>query len=74
MQMTKQEILANIKALPVNEQFELATNVLEELALSGEIPVSETTKRVLDNRIKEADKNPESLIPSHKLFDDLADG
>jgi hypothetical protein len=72
--MTNQEILANIKALPVNEQFELATNVLEELALSGEIPVSETTKRVLDDRIKEADKNPESLIPSHDLFDDLADG
>ena len=70
--MTNQEILANIKALPLNEQFELATNVLDELALSGGIPVSERTKRVLDDRIKEADENPEALIPSQEFFDDLA--
>ena len=69
--MSHQELLSTIQSLPPSQQLELANTILDRLAESGSWPLSDEMKQILDQRVKNADENPESLVPAEKVFADL---
>jgi putative addiction module component (TIGR02574 family) len=69
--MTDRELLSTIQSLPPSKQLELANTILDRLAESGTWPISDEMKCILDQRVKNANENPESLVPAEKVFADL---
>ncbi len=69
--MTNQELLSAIQMLAPSQQLELANTILDRLAESGSWPLSDEMKHILDQRVKNAEKYPESLVPAEKVFADL---
>ena len=65
-----ESIPQEILNLPVAERIALATSLWESVA-DDAIELSDEHKRILDERIAEADANPESLIPAEDVFRDL---
>ena len=65
-----ESIPQEILNLPVAERIALATSLWESVA-DDAIELSDEHKRILDERIAEADANPESLIPAENVFRDL---
>lgn len=65
-----ESIPQEILNLPVAERIALATSLWESVA-DDAIELSNEHKRILDERIAEADANPESLIPAEDVFRDL---
>lgn len=56
--MSHQDILATIKSLPKDEQYAIATSILDQLTDVGCLPVSNAMKAELERREKEFDENP----------------
>jgi|GEM_PF-3323527 len=71
--MAQTELLLTIQSLPAEEQYKLASTVLEGLGRSGRLPLSEEARRLLDQRLDAADRFPEQLIAADKVFDELTD-
>jgi putative addiction module component (TIGR02574 family) len=69
--MTNQELLSTIRSLSASQQLELANSILDGLAESGTWPIDDELRQILDERAKNADDNPESLIPAENAFADL---
>lgn len=69
--MTNHELLSAIETLPPTQQLELANTILDRLAESGTLPISDKMKRVLDQRAEHADDAPDSLRPAEKVFGNL---
>ena len=69
--MTHSELLNSLQSLPAEEQFAIATQVLDGLQRDGRLPLSDEVKRLLDERLQEADEHPERLIPAEQVFDEL---
>ena len=69
--MTNQELLSTIQSLPPSQQLELANTILDTLAETGNWPIGEEMKSILDQRAKNAEENPETLVPAEKVFADL---
>ncbi len=69
--MTNQQMLTQLRGLPSEDQYKIAVTILDELAVKGQLPLSEAARNLLDERIEEADKNPDSLIPAKDVFDEL---
>ena len=62
----------DIRNLSVADRIELATKIWESVAEdNASVGLSEEHKRIIDERIREADENPESLISSEEVFRDL---
>lgn len=59
--MTNEELLAAIQKLDPEDQVQIASTVLDELAFSGRLPMSDSVKAELDRRLKDADENPDKL-------------
>jgi putative addiction module component (TIGR02574 family) len=58
--MTNQEMLSQIRSLPADEQFQLATTILDDLAVGGQLPVLDAVAAELKRRLKDHRANPES--------------
>ena len=62
----------DIRNLSVADRVELATKIWESVADDAKtVGLSEEHKRILDERIREADENPEAMIPAEDVFRDL---
>lgn len=61
-----------IRNLSVADRVELVTKIWESVADDAKtVGLSEEHKRILDERIREADENPEAMIPAEDVFRDL---
>lgn len=70
--MSDVSIPANIRSLPVADRIELATKIWESVTEdNAKVGLSKDHKRIIDERIREADENPESSISSEDVFRDL---
>jgi len=73
--MSDVPIPADIRNLSVVERIELATKIWESVAEdNAAVGLSDEHKRIIDERIREADDSPESLISSDEVFRDLMGG
>ena len=68
--MSESSIPQEILNLPVADRIALAVSLWESVA-DDAIELSDEHKRILDERIAEAEANPESLIPAEDVFRDL---
>tara|TARA_R110002049_G_scaffold2750_9_gene22394 strand:+ start:72974 stop:73198 length:225 start_codon:yes stop_codon:yes gene_type:complete len=65
-------IPADIRNLSIADRVELATKIWESVADDAKtIGLTEEHKRVLDDRIREADEHPDAMIPAEDVFRDL---
>ena len=70
--MSDVPIPADIRNLSVADRIELATKIWESVAEdNATVGLSDEHKRIIDERIREADENPGSLISSQDVFRDL---
>ena len=70
--MSDVPIPSDIRNLPVADRIELATKIWESVAEDkAAIGLSDEHKRIIDERIREADEKADSLISSEDVFDDL---
>lgn len=58
--MNSQEMLSQIRSLPASEQYELATTILDELAIEGQLPLSDAMTFELKRRLEHHRTNPAS--------------
>lgn len=61
--MTHDEILNSIEALPLDEQYTIASTVLDRLALSGQVVLSDSMREEIRRRDLEFEKNPNKGEP-----------
>jgi putative addiction module component (TIGR02574 family) len=69
--MTDSELWSSIDKLTPIQKFEFANAILDSLAEEGCLPLSDKFKSILDDRAKNADVHPESLIPAEQVFSEL---
>ncbi|QEG39102.1 addiction module protein [Roseimaritima ulvae] len=70
--MSDVPIPSNIRNLPVADRIELAPKIWESVAEDkAAIGLSDEHKRIIDERIREADEKAESLISAEDVFRDL---
>lgn len=69
--MTNSELWLSIEKLSPIQRFEFANAILDSLAEAGSLPLSDKFKSILDDRAKNADEHPESLIPAEQVFSEL---
>lgn len=69
--MTNQDLLSVIETLPPTQQLELAHTILDRLAESGTLPISDEMKQTLDRRAEHANDAPNSLRTSEEVFANL---
>ena len=62
----------DIRNLSVADRVDLATKIWESVADDAKtVGLSEEHKRILDERLREADENPDAMIPAEDVFRDL---
>ena len=70
--MSDLSIPPGIRNLPIADRIELAMKIWESVAEdNATVGLSDEHKRIIDKRIREADENPNSLIPADEVFRDL---
>jgi putative addiction module component (TIGR02574 family) len=69
--MTNAELWSTINKLTPIEKYAFANAILDSLAEEGSLPLSDKFKSILDDRAKNADEHPESLIPAEQVFSEL---
>jgi putative addiction module component (TIGR02574 family) len=70
--MSDVPIPPSIRNLSVADRVELVTRIWESVAEdTATVGLSDEHKRILDERVREANENPESLIPADEVFRDL---
>ena len=57
--------------LPVADRFELVAKIWDSITGEGLPPLTQAQRDLIDERIAEADANPESRTPAEKVFNDL---
>lgn len=68
--MSEASVPPDILKLPIADRIAIATRIWESVA-DDAVCMSDEHKRILDERIAEADVNPDSLIPAEDVFRDL---
>lgn len=68
--MPETSIPQEILSLSVADRIALATKIWESVA-DDAVGLSDEHKQILDERIAEADANPDSMIPAEDVFRDL---
>ncbi len=61
--MTHNEIMNSIESLPAEEQYTIASTVLDRLVLSGQFTLSDAMREEIRRRDVEFEKNPNSGEP-----------
>lgn len=61
--MSRDEILSSIQSLPANEQYAIASTVLDRLALSGLFTLSDAMREEVRRRDVEFEQNPRNEEP-----------
>ena len=69
--MSNSSIPTEILNLSPADRIALATKIWESVADEASVGMSDEHKRIIDERIAEADANPNSLIPAEEVFRDL---
>ncbi len=69
--MSDSPIPTEILNLSPADRIALATRIWESVAKDASLGLSDEHKRIIDQRIAEADANPDSLIPTEEVFKDL---
>ncbi len=71
--MDRSRILTAIRALPFDEQVELLEQLADELRIYPVIPdeIDDETKRMLDERIKDMEANPDDCVPWEVVKDEI---
>ena len=61
--MTQNEIMNSIESLPADEQYTIASTILDRLVLSGQFTLSDAMREEIRRRDVEFEKNPNSGEP-----------
>ena len=68
--MNRIEVPQEILNLPVADRLELVGKIWGSIANDGLPPLTQATRDLIDERIAEADSNPEQRIPAKDVFDE----
>ena len=70
--MTTQPIIENFRKLSPNEKVRLVQELWDEIAEeASHLPLSETHRQLLDQRLQQHEENPDDVEPWEKVRDDL---
>ncbi len=69
--MSDVDIPPEILCMPVSDRRQLVCKIWDSITQDGLPPISDEVRGLIDDRITEADANPEALIPASKVFDEL---
>lgn len=69
--MSFSDVPPEILNLPVSERLELVAKIWDSIASEGLPPLTQAQRDLIDERIAEADSNPESRIPAEEVFNHL---
>ena len=69
--MSRSEVPPEILNLPVADRLELVAKIWDSIAGEGLPPLTQAQRDLIDERIAEADSDPQSRIPSEDVFNDL---
>lgn len=69
--MNQIEVPPEILNLPVADRLELVGKIWDSITNDGLPPLTQATRKLIDERIAEADSNLEQRIPAKDVFHDL---
>lgn len=70
--MSTEPILAKFRELPSDEKIRLVQELWDSIAEEvARLPLTESQRRLLDERIEEHERNPEDVEPWEKAKDDI---
>lgn len=69
--MSLSDVPPEILHLPVAERLELVAKIWDSIASDGLPPLTQAQRDLIDERIAEADSNPQDRIPAEDVFNDL---
>lgn len=69
--MSDIDIPPEILNMPVGDRLQLVCKIWDSISHDGLPPVSDEVRSLIDDRIAEADANPEEMIPANEVFDEL---
>ena len=71
MLVSQIEVPPEILKMPVADRLELVGKIWDSINQDGVPPLTEAARNLIDERIAEADANPDSRIPAKDVFDEL---
>lgn len=69
--MSLSDVPPEILNLPVADRLELVAKIWDSIASEGLPPLTQAQRDLIDERIAEADSDPQSRIPADEVFNDL---
>ena len=70
--MSTQVITDNFRRLPPSEKIRLLQELWDEMAdEAGRLPLSESHRQLLDDRLREHEQNPDDVEPWDQARDDI---
>lgn len=69
--MSLSDVPPEILNLPVADRLELVAKIWDSIADEGLLPLTQAQRDLIDERIAEADSDPQSRIPAAEVFNDL---